>query len=240
MTLKQYGQQLVYKGIHPFIKLLLKLGVTPNFITFTGLVLNVLATVIFIVGAEYGNRSDHSYVGWAGAVILFAGLFDMIDGRLARIGNMANPYGALFDSVIDRYSEMIMFLGIIYYLVSHDYFMSSLFAFIAMIGSVMVSYTRARAEGLGVNASVGLMQRPERILIIGISAILCGVFSANFGSDFRVEVSWLPFPIFETITIFTLPVTILAVLANITALRRLHHSKKELFKKMEQEGLNNQ
>lgn len=239
MTLKQYGQELVYKSIHPFIKLLLKLGVTPNFITFTGLILNVLAAVIFIAGAEWGNRSDHSFVGWAGAVILFAGLFDMIDGRLARMGNMANPYGALFDSVIDRYSEMIMFLGIIYYLVSHDYFMSSLFAFIAMIGSVMVSYTRARAEGLGVNCSVGLMQRPERILIIGISAILCGVFSAYFSSDFRVEVHWLPFPLFETISIFTLPLTILAVLANITALRRLHHSKKELFKKMEQEGLNN-
>jgi len=238
MTLKQYGQQLVYKGIHPFIKLLIKLGVTPNFITFTGLVLNILATIVFVCGAEFGSRSDHSYVGWGGAIILFAGLFDMIDGRLARLGNMANPYGALFDSVIDRYSEMIMFLGIIYYLISHDYFMSSLFAFIAMIGSVMVSYTRARAEGLGVNASVGLMQRPERILIIGISAILCGVFSAKFSGDFRFMVDWLPFPLFETITIFTLPLTILAVLANVTAIRRLNHSKKELFKKMEQEGLN--
>lgn len=238
MTLKQYGQQLVYRGIHPFIKLLIKLGVTPNFITFTGLVLNVLAAVVFVIGAEYGARSDHSYVGWAGAIILFAGLFDMIDGRLARLGNMANPYGALFDSVIDRYSEMIMFLGITYYLVSQDYFMSSLFAFIAMIGSVMVSYTRARAEGLGVNCSVGLMQRPERILIIGISAILCGLFSAKYG-DLRWKVDWLPFPLFETITIFTLPLTLLAILANFTAIRRLNHSKKELFKKMEVERLNN-
>jgi len=238
MTLKQYGQQLVYKSIHPFIKLLLKLGITPNFITITGLVLNFLAAIIFIVGAEFGDRSDHSYVGWAGAVILFAGLFDMIDGRLARLGNMASSYGALFDSVIDRYSEMIMFLGITYYLISHDYFLSSLFAFIAMIGSIMVSYTRARAEGLGVNCSVGLMQRPERILIIGISALLCGIFSANIGGGFRYEVDGLPFPLFETITIFTFPLMILAILANITALRRLNHSKKELFKKMEQEALN--
>jgi len=127
----------------------------------------------------------------------------MIDGRLARLGNMANPFGALFDSVIDRYSEMIMFLGIIYYLISHDYFLSSLFAFIAMTGSVMVSYTRARAEGLGVNCSVGLMQRPERILIIGISAILCGLFSAQFSG----------------------------VMANITALRRLNHSRKQLMER---------
>lgn len=239
MTLKQYGQEIVYKGIHPFIKLLLKLGITPNFITLTGLALNFVAAIIFVIGAEFGDRSDHSYVGWAGAVILFAGLFDMIDGRLARLGNMANPYGALFDSVIDRYSEMIMFLGIIYYLVSHDYFMSSLFAFIAMIGSVMVSYTRARAEGLGVNCSVGLMQRPERILIIGISAILCGLFSASMGGDFRFKVERFPFHLFETITIFTLPLTILAISANVTAIRRLKHSKKELFSKMEQEQLNN-
>jgi len=233
MTLKQYGQRIVYKGIHPFIKLLIKMGVTPNLITVIGLGLNFLAAIVFIYGAEWGERSDHSYVGWAGAIILFAGLFDMIDGRLARLGNMANPFGALFDSVVDRYSEMIMFLGIIYYLISHDYFLSSLFAFIAMIGSVMVSYTRARAEGLGVNCSVGLMQRPERILIIGISAILCGLFSAQFSGDFRYTIPDSPVPIFETITIFTLPITVLAVMANITALRRLNHSRKELMAREE-------
>lgn len=231
MTLKEYGQQVVYKGIHPFIKLLIKLGITPNIITLIGLGLNFLAAIVLIYGAEVGIREDHSYVGWAGAIILFAGLFDMIDGQLARLGNMANDYGALFDSVMDRYSEMIMFLGIIYYLVSYDYFMSSLFAFIAMIGSVMVSYTRARAEGLGVNCSVGLMQRPERILIIGISAILCGLFSSIFSGSFRFMVEGIPFPLFETITIFTLPLTILAVMANVTALRRLFHSKQELMKK---------
>ena len=230
MTLKEYGQQAVYKGIHPFIKLLIKLGITPNIITLIGLGLNFLAAIVLIYGAEFGTREDHSYVGWAGAIILLAGLFDMIDGRLARLGNMANDYGALFDSVIDRYSEMIMFLGIIYYLVSYDYFMSSLFAFIAMIGSVMVSYTRARAEGLGVDCSVGLMQRPERILIIGISAILCGLFSSQFSGNFRFMVEGIPFPLFETITIFTLPLTILAVMANVTALRRLLHSKQELMK----------
>lgn len=231
MTLKQQGQELVYKGINPLINILIKLGITPNMITMMGLILNVFATVIFIIGAEKGDRSDHSYVGWAGLIILIAGLFDMIDGRLARLGNMANPFGALFDSVIDRYSEMIMFLGIIWYLVSFDYFWSSLFAFIAMIGSVMVSYTRARAEGLGVECSVGLMQRPERILIIGISAILCGLFSVNFSGDFRYTVDWLAIPLFETITLFTLPLTILAIMANITAIRRLNYSKKVLMER---------
>lgn len=203
-------------------------------ITFLGLFLNGVATAIFILGAEFGERNNHSYVAWAGIIILLGGLMDMIDGRLARLSNLANPYGALFDSVLDRYSEMIMFLGICYYLISYDYFLSSLFAFIAMIGSIMVSYTRARAEGLGINCSVGIMQRPERILIVGITAILSGVFSSKLGSDIKFDVDFLPFPIFETITIFTFPLFLLAIFTNITAIRRLIYSKREL-QKMNQE-----
>lgn len=222
---KEKGQSLVYSIINPFIKLLIKLGITPNMVTGMGLLLNIFAAGLLIYGAEYGERNNHAYIGWAGAIILFGGLMDMIDGRLARVGKMSSDYGALFDSVLDRYSEMFMFLGICYYLVSYDYFLSSLFAFIAMIGSVMVSYTRARAEGLGVNASVGLMQRPERILIIGISAVLCGIFSLTYSGTFKIDVDWLPFPIFETITIFTFPIFILAIMANITAIKRLFHSK---------------
>jgi len=231
MTLKDKGQQLVYKGINPLISVLIKFGITPNMITMIGLVLNFVATIILIIGAEEGDRSDHSYIGWAGFVILFAGLFDMIDGRLARLGNMANPFGALFDSVIDRYSEMIMFLGIIWYLISHDYFLSSIFAFVAMIGSVMVSYTRARAEGLGVECSVGIMQRPERILIIGISAMLCGFFSTAYGGDYQFITKWSPIPVFETITFFTFPIAVLAVMANVTAIRRLNFSRKVLMER---------
>jgi CDP-diacylglycerol--glycerol-3-phosphate 3-phosphatidyltransferase len=229
--LKKYGQPLVYKVIDPLIDSLVRNKVHPNAITTIGLVINFLAAIVFVIGAEFGERNDHSYVGWAGAIILFAGLFDMIDGQLARKGNLASKFGALYDSVLDRYSEMIMFLGICYYLVSHDYFLSSLFAFIAMIGSVMVSYTRARAEGLGVDASVGLMQRPERIVIIGLTAIACGLFSNIVGGDIKVNVDWMPIPIFETISIFTFPFAILAVMANITAIKRLNHSKKVLEEK---------
>lgn len=199
-------------------------------VTFIGLFLNAVAAAIFILGAEFGDRDNHSYVAWGGFVILLGGLMDMIDGRLARIGNLANPYGALFDSVLDRYSEMIMFLGICYYLISYNYFLSSLFAFIAMIGSIMVSYTRARAEGLGINCSVGIMQRPERILIVGISAILAGGFSSFLGSDVKIDVPFLPFPIFEIITIFTFPLFLLAIFTNITAINRLLFSKRELQK----------
>jgi phosphatidylglycerophosphate synthase len=230
MTWKENAQQVVYSCINPIVRLFIKVGITPNMITFFGFILNLAAAIILIFGAEYGDRSNHSFVGIAGLVILFAGLMDMVDGRLARLGNMANKYGALYDSVIDRFSEMYMFLGICYYLVSHDYFLSSIFAFIAMIGSIMVSYTRARAEGLGVDCSVGIMQRPERILIVGISAVLCGITSMIIGSDFKINVDWLPFPLFETISVFTFPLFILAIGANMTAFRRLAYAKEELAK----------
>ena len=234
-TWKKSGQNLVYAIINPLIKGLIKVGITPNMVTFLGLVINGAATALLIYGAEFGERNDHTYVAWGGLIVLLAGLMDMIDGRLARISNMANPYGALFDSVLDRYSEMIMFLGICYYLISYDYFLSSLFAFIAMIGSIMVSYTRARAEGLGINCSVGAMQRPERILIIGITAIICGCFSYFFGGEFKIDVNWLPFPLFETITLFTFPIFLLAILTNITAIKRLMYSRDELMKIQEKE-----
>lgn len=226
--LKKYGQPLVYRAINPLINLLVRWKVKPNTITTIGLIINTLATVVFIYGGERGERHDHSYVGWAGVVILFAGLFDMIDGRLARVGKMDSTFGALYDSVLDRYSEMIMFLGICWYLVAQSYFLSSLFAFVAMIGSVMVSYVRARAESLGAKADVGLMQRPERIIIIGVSAIACGIFSATVGNTVRIKVDWMPIPFFETITLFTFPLVVLAVLTNLTAISRLMHSKKEL------------
>jgi len=227
---KDKGQNWVYRIINPFINLLIKIGITPNMITFIGLILNLLASIVLIYGAEKGERMDHGYVGLAGFIILLGGLMDMVDGRLARVANLSSDYGALFDSVLDRYSEMIMFLGICYYLVSYDYFLSSLFAFIAMIGSVMVSYTRARAEGLGVSASVGIMQRPERILLIGIAAIACGLFSKSYGGGFKIDIEGLPFPLFETITIFTLPIFLLAIMANITAIRRLLHARKIILK----------
>src|SRR6185437_193207 len=175
--MREQLQKIIYKIINPFVRMLIKIGFTPNTVTIIGFLLNVGVAIIFIIGAEEGNRGDLSYVGWAGALILFAGLFDMLDGQVARLGNMSSPFGALYDSVLDRYSELILFLGICYYLVAHHYFMSSLFAFIGLIGSMMVSYTRARAEGLGIECKDGLMQRPERVIIIGVSALACGVAS---------------------------------------------------------------
>ena len=221
-------QKAIYVVIDPFVRLLIKLGLTPNAVTTIGFILNIGVAVIFVAGAEEGNRGDLSYVGWAGALILFAGLFDMLDGQVARIGKMGSSFGALYDSVLDRYSELVMFLGICYYLVGHHYFLSSLFAFIALIGSMMVSYTRARAEGLGIECKDGLMQRPERIVLIGVSAIACGITGHYIGGDHKWYVQGISFHVLETMSIFTIPVTVMAVLTNVTALKRLLGAKKTL------------
>ena len=228
MSTRKKLQLGIYKVINPLVRLLIRLGLTPNMVTTIGLVLNIGVAIIFICGAEEGRRGDLSYVGWAGALILFAGLFDMLDGQVARLGNMSSPFGALYDSVLDRYSELILFLGICYYLVSHHYFLSSLFAFIGLIGSMMVSYTRARAEGLGIECKDGLMQRPERVIIIGVSALACGVASRWMGGDYKIAWPDTNFPIFETISIFTIPLTIMAFLANFTAIGRLRDARRTL------------
>jgi phosphatidylglycerophosphate synthase len=184
MKLREKLQQGIYVVINPFVKFLIWLGLTPNAITTIGFALNIGVAILFIIGAEKTHQGDLSYVGWGGALILFAGIFDMLDGQVARMGKMSSKFGAFYDSVLDRYSEMFMFLGICYYLVAHHYFLSSLFAFIALIGSVMVSYTRARAEGFGIDCKGGLMQRPERIVVIGLSALVCGVSSHYLGGNF--------------------------------------------------------
>lgn len=229
--LKKYGQPLVYNIIDPFIHLLIKWKITPNVITTIGLGINFVATIVFVVGAETAPRSNLSYVGWAGGLILLGGLFDMIDGRLARVGGLSTTYGALYDSVLDRWSEIIMFFGIAYFLISHDYFISSVFVFFALTGSVMVSYTRARAEGLGIDCSMGLMQRPERVIIIGSTATICGITSHYIGGDYQYYSETLGIVLFETISIVTTPMAIVAILANITAIRRLNHCRIALKEK---------
>lgn len=222
-------QLLIYKILDPVVKFLIKCGLSPNAITTIGLMFNCLVAVIFIVGAEESNRGDLSYVGWAGAVVIFAGLFDMLDGRVARLGHKASAFGALYDSVLDRYSELIMYFGICYYLVAHHYFLSSIFAFFAMIGSLMVSYTRARAEGLQVECKSGLMQRPERVVYIGLTALACGIVSFYTGGNEKWYIGGF-FPV-ETMAIFTFPLSLLAVFTNITAIGRLLDARKAILER---------
>jgi CDP-diacylglycerol--glycerol-3-phosphate 3-phosphatidyltransferase len=227
MKTREIIQQIIYKIINPVVKAMVKIGITPNFITATGLFLNLVACIILIYGAIQNDRGDYSCIGWAGGVILFAGLFDMLDGQVARLGKTASRYGALFDSVLDRYSELIVLFGCCYYLILQGYFFSSLFAFIALIGSMMVSYVRARAEGLGIECKVGFMQRPERVVMISVGAIFCGIFY-YFMDDYKVYLPYLPFPVFEPILIFVIPLAIVAVFSNVTAIGRLNHCRKVL------------
>jgi CDP-diacylglycerol--glycerol-3-phosphate 3-phosphatidyltransferase len=102
-----------------------------------------------------------------------------------------------------------------------------LFGFIALIGSMMVSYVRARAEGLGIECKGGFMQRPERVIIISAGAIFCGVFY-YFAGDYKIFVSWLSFPLFEPIILLVIPLVIVAIFSNVTAIGRLNHCRKVL------------
>lgn len=226
MKVRDEAQKIIYVIIDPAVTLMVKAGITPNVVTTAGLIINVLAVVVFIIGGEVGHPDDLSWLGWGSGLILFAGLFDMLDGQVARKGNMSSRFGALYDSVLDRYSELLMFFGICYYLVAQSYLLTSIFAFIALIGSMMVSYVRARAEGVGIECKGGLMQRPERIIAISVSGIICGIVSTCTGGNQKFYLDG--FSVIETIAIFTIPMVLVAILSNITAVNRLMNSRDKL------------
>ena len=211
MNYRDYLQKIIYQIINPLIKGMIKIGITPNIVTTIGLLLNIVAAAMFVKAAmTTSEHCAHQLIGWGGGVILFAGLFDMMDGRLARMGNMSSVFGAMWDSTLDRYSELITLGGICLMFVKGDWFWISVVTFAAMIGSVMVSYVRARAEGLGIECKVGFMQRPERVVVTAITAIISGATG---------NLWWLAGGMI-----------LIAVLANITAFWRILHCYKELKK----------
>jgi CDP-diacylglycerol---glycerol-3-phosphate 3-phosphatidyltransferase len=142
--------------------------ISPNALTFIGLIINTGAAVLF------GFANEHNYVRmflYAGLVIIGAGIFDMVDGRVARQTDKVTVFGAFFDSVIDRYSDVVLFFGLlVFYARGNRLFYVFLAAFV-MITSLMVSYTRARAEALIGKCKVGFMERPERIVLIILGAL---------------------------------------------------------------------
>ena len=213
MKYRDFLQKLIYKVIDPVVKGMIKVGITPNFITTTGLLLNIVAAAIFIY-AGYAGADALRYVGIGGGVVLFAGLFDMLDGRVARVGNRVSRFGAFYDSVLDRYSELFTLFGIIFFLMLKGYVVWAIVAFVALIGSIMVSYVRARAEGLGLDCKVGLMQRPERVVLTALGAIFCGVFA-------HIDA-------FDPVLILAVPLALIALLANATAFVRIAHCRRLL------------
>ena len=207
MNYRDFLQKVIYYLINPLIKGMIKIGITPNFITTTGFILNLFATGLMIYAAIY-DPSNTTIIGYAGGVIIFAGLFDMMDGRLARLGNMQSTFGALWDSTLDRYSELFTLFGILFYLLANQWVWSGIITFLAIIGSIMVSYVRARGEGLGIDVKVGFMQRPERVVVTAIGSIVCGVCNSLWA--------------------LAIPMMLIALLANITAFWRIAYCYKQL------------
>jgi CDP-diacylglycerol--glycerol-3-phosphate 3-phosphatidyltransferase len=133
----------------------------PNVLTFIGLLINIWAAWLFAAGS----------FRWAGVVVIGAGLFDMVDGRVARASNQVTRFGGFFDSVVDRYSDLALYVGLLVYYASINRFFYIVLTAVVMTGSVMVSYTRARAENTIPKCKVGFLERPERIVLIIIGAL---------------------------------------------------------------------
>src|SRR5574340_689625 len=162
----------------------------PNVLTFLGLVINAVAAALLAVGQ----------FRWAGAVIIGAGLFDMVDGRVARETNRVTRFGGFFDSVVDRYSDLSLLMGLLVYYASINRYFYVVLTAVVMTASVMVSYTRARAENAIPKCKVGFLERPERIVLIIIGALF----------DRMAAVLW-----------------VIAVLGNLTVIHRMIYTWQE-------------
>lgn len=170
----------------PIVRIVNRTGLTPNVLTLFGLVLNGFVALVLAGG--------HFFPG--GVFMLIASSFDALDGTLARMTGRQSLFGAFFDSTLDRYSEAVVIGGLLYYFVEQGARTETLLAYAAIVGSLMVSYARARAEGLGVACAVGVATRFERIMIVAIGLIVGRV---------------------------TLALWLVAILANLTAVHRMVH-----------------
>ncbi len=214
-------QQGIYCVINPFVRLLIRMGVTPNMVTTIGLLGNIAAAVILVYAGYTGSPEHMNYdlVTWAGGVIILFSLFDMLDGQVARLGGMSSVFGAMYDSVLDRYCELFTLGGISYYLIQTGYVGGALITFVALVCSIMVSYVRARAEGLGLECKIGFMQRPERVVVTSAGALATGI-TGQCVDPAR----------FDATVILITAMGIIAVFANLTAFARVSHARRQLIK----------
>jgi len=159
----------------------------PNALTFIGLLINIGAAALMAVGS----------FRWAAVVVIAAAIFDMVDGRVARETNQVTKFGGFFDSVIDRYSDLALLVGLLVYYASINRYFYVVLTAVVMTGCVMVSYTRARAECIIPLCKVGFMERPERIVLFIIGALF----------DRMAPVLW-----------------VIAVLSNLTVAHRMLHT----------------
>ena len=153
-----WRHKLAERFTTPTARILAKTGVTPNTLTVMGFMVSVAAGVL--IATEYFLAG--------GLVVLFAGAFDLIDGPVARATGKTSKFGGFLDSTLDRLSEAAVIAGILAYYAFHEGTWESLLAYGCFVGSVMVSYLRARAEGLGVKCEVGMFTRFERVIVTSI------------------------------------------------------------------------
>ncbi len=177
----------------------------PNVLTFIGLVINIGAAWLFALGGmPPEGREPQSWARvcflWAGVVVISAALFDMVDGRVARATSQVTRFGGFFDSVIDRYSDLALYMGLLVYYAAINRFFYIVLTAVVMTGSVLVSYSRARAENVIPKCKVGFLERPERIVLIIIGAMF----------NRMAAVLW-----------------VIAVLSNLTVIHRMIYTWRE-------------
>ncbi len=184
--LAKHVRPLLSSSVAAIVRWLQRFGVTPNMVSFAGFALTIGAAALLATG--------NLRIG--GGILWVAAMFDMVDGALARVSQSESKFGAFLDSTLDRYSESITYLGLtVYYANLGDAQTQLLLIFLTLVGSWAVSYTRARAEGLDIECKVGILQRPERLVLL-IAALILGLV---------LPVLW-----------------VLAVMTNITAGQRIY------------------
>ncbi len=176
-------------------RLFQRLGVTPNQLTFTGLLLQAGVAVVIALG----------YLPLAGVLLIFTSIFDAFDGTLARLTGQSSKFGAFFDATVDRYAEALVLFGLLVYFSGQpDSRTEILLIFAAVVGSLLVSYTRAKAESLGFACTEGILTRAERVALLVI-----GLALANWQ------------PIAALPGALTIVLWLLAILSNVTAAQRV-------------------
>ena len=179
----------LHRFFDPVARLLFRARVRPNHLTVLGLGVSIAAAYVFSVGR----------LRWGAALLAVAGLFDFFDGAVARLAGSDSDYGAFLDSVVDRYSDLAVLLGILVFYEKAADTLGAVLTMATLAGTFMVSYTKARAQSIGVSCEIGVMERPERLI-----ALIAGA----------------------TFHLLTPVMALLALLTNLTAIQRIVYTRK--------------
>ena len=162
VRLSEIRKTIAYRFTEPVVRLLARTAITPSTITWFGFLLALGAAALIITGHPFA----------AGLMVLIAGFFDILDGALARYTNRATRFGAILDSTVDRLSEAVVLLGILVLFAREQLIAQTLLVGVALLGSLLVSYIRARAEALGLECQVGVFTRAERVIVLALGLLL--------------------------------------------------------------------